>query len=125
MNLVRIASLLGLAAAAAVAAALGGALGAGALSGFAVASLIGLASGERRAHLARTRPERVFGAFALAFLVKLGLLLAGTLVLRFVEPLGARADWRAFALGFAAGALWLSCVTSLETSRALARQGVR
>jgi hypothetical protein len=125
MNLAWTATLLGLAAAAAVAAALGGALGVGALAGFAAASFVGLAAGLHRAHLARTRPERAFGAFAVAFLAKLGLLLAGTLLLRFVEPLGARADWRAFALGFAAGALWLSLFTTIQTSRTLSRQGAR
>lgn len=125
MKLARLATLLGLAAVAATAPLLGGSIGMGALAGFALASLTGLAAGEHRAHLARTRPERVLHAFALAFLLKLGLLLAGTLLLRFVEPLAERADWRAFALGFACGALWLSLATGVTTSRALARQGAR
>jgi len=117
MTLLLIGTLLGLAGAALAAVLLGGALGAGALSGFALAALLGLAASAWQVRLLRRRPARAFSVFAIAFLLKLAALLVGTLLLRYLEPIGARADWRGFALGFAAGVLWLSVLGPLALSR--------
>jgi len=83
-------------------------LGAGVLSGYlAGAGLAGL-SVLYQSHVLSRHPGRALGASVAGFLVLLVALLAGVLSLRFVEAAAARADWRSFAVAFAAaGALLL------------------
>lgn len=103
-----VAACLALVLAALIAARLGGTLGTGVLSGYlAGAGLSGL-SVLYQGHVLARRPARALGASVLGFLVVLFAMLAGTLTLRFVEEVGARSDWRSFAVAFAAaGALLL------------------
>jgi hypothetical protein len=90
-----------LVAAVVLAARLGGALGGGVLLGTLLgAGLAGVSTLHVR-HVARTRPAKALQALTLGFLVKLGALLLGGLALRFLEPVAARADYRAFLIAFA------------------------
>jgi hypothetical protein len=54
---------------------------------------------------ARRGGMHAFRAQTLLFLLKLALVLAGALALRYVPALSASADWRAFLLGFAASSV--------------------
>lgn len=102
------------------AARLGGALGSGVLAGYLLgAGLSGLGFLHQR-HTLATRPERALSAAVLGFLVKLGALLFGALALRFLEPAGARVDWRSFVVAFAASValvLPLAAWTALREQR--------
>ncbi len=99
-----------------VALQLGGTLGAGAVLGFALGSLLGVAgtAGQRRVLV--TRPRGALTVFVGFFLAKLVLLAAGGLCLRFSPPLAARFDWAGYLVAFAAAVVW---VTALSTVREL------
>jgi len=102
MTRLSLALLAALAAALACSARLGGALGNGVLAGYlAGAGLSGLSFLYQR-HTLATRPERALSASVIGFLVKLATLLLGALAFRFIEPAGARVDWRGFVIAFAA-----------------------
>ncbi|MAF65830.1 MAG: hypothetical protein CMJ84_09255 [Planctomycetes bacterium] len=98
---------------------LGGTLGLGVLAGFLCgASVAGLGVAWQQ-HVARTRPERVFGAHVMAFLFKLVAVLCGALVFRFVDQAAARVDWRSFLVAFAVVVFVVMVVGALDTTRAL------
>ncbi len=105
---------------------MGGALGGGVLTGFVVgAGLTGLGFLYQR-HVLATRPERTLQAAGVGFLVKLAALLLGALAFRFVEPAGARVDWRAFVIAFAAAvALLLPLATWLAVQEQRQRNATR
>jgi hypothetical protein len=85
-----------------VASELDGALGTGVVAGYSLgAGLAGLSMLYTR-HVLGTRPTRALAASLLGFFVKLATLVGGALAFRFVEPLAARADGRAFLISFAA-----------------------
>jgi hypothetical protein len=125
MTRLTIAALLGLAAAGALAWSLGGALGAGVLAGYAAgAGITGLGVlAERR--VLETRPELGLQVALLAFLSKLVLLVSAAVGLRFVAPLAARMDWRAFLVAFAAAVVVLLPIGTIEAVRVLKRAGAR
>ena len=113
------ATLLGVGIAAAVAWQLGGSTGAGVLAGGLVAALVTGVGLLWQRSLLRRSPRMVMGAVAVGFLLKLAVLAAGGLLLRFVEPLGARADWQAFVLAFVAIAVVVLIPGTFENARAL------
>ncbi len=119
MNRTQAGTLAGLALAAFVAVRLGGTLGngvmIGALSGAAVA--LTLVSWCQRT--AREAPAKLLGAVVGSFLIKLALLLAAALVLRFFEPVAAVADWRGFLVAFAATASLCMTLGSFSSAAAL------
>ena len=77
-----------------------GHLGTGILAGVLTGGGLALAGIRLQRAVLETRPERSLHAFSLAFLAKLLALVLGGLLLRFVEPLAALADWRAFLLSY-------------------------
>lgn len=98
---------------------LGGTLGFGVLAGFLCgASVAGLGVAWQQ-HVVRTRPEKVYSAHVLAFLFKLGAVLCGALVFRFVEQAAARVDWRSFLVTFAAAVLVVMVAGAFDTARVL------
>jgi len=124
MNRLILAVLAALALALVLAARLGGALGGGVLAGFAAgAGLSGLGFLYQR-HVLATRPERALQAAVVGFLAKLAVLLLGALAFRFVEPAGARVDWRSFVVAYAAAvafvlplATWVAVREQRERAR--------
>jgi len=124
MNRLILAVLAALALALVLAARLGGALGGGVLAGFAAgAGLSGLGFLHQR-HVLATRPERALHAAVVGFLAKLAVLLLGALAFRFVEPAGARVDWRSFVVAYAAAvafvlplATWVAVREQRERAR--------
>lgn len=122
MNRLILAVLAALAVALLCASRLGGALGNGVLAGYLLgAGLSGLSFLYLR-HVLATRPARVLQANVTGFLVKLGALLFGALAFRFIEPVGARADWRSFVIAYAAA---VALVLPLATWAALQEQRER
>lgn len=104
---------------------LGGALGGGVLAGGVVgAGLTTLACLHLR-HVLATRPERALQAAVLGFLVKLATLFLGALAFRFVEPAGARVDWRAFVIAYAAVVALLLPLTTWIAVRERRQRAVR
>jgi hypothetical protein len=110
-------ALLAPAAAAALAWGLGGARGVGVLAGALAAAAVTLVGVARQRKSLERSPRRLAAAMAEGFLLKLGVLLGCALLLRFVEPLAARADWQSFVLAFAATALIVLLPGSLEAAR--------
>ena len=74
-------------------------------------------------HTMRVRPALSLHAFALTFVLKLLVLVAGVLVFRYLEPAAARADWRSFLVSFAAAVAILSPIGSLDAVRVLRKSG--
>jgi hypothetical protein len=99
---------------------------AGTLLGFLLgASLTGFGLAWQ-AHWLRLRPARAWRAQLEAFLAKLVLLTAFALVFRYVDVVGARVDWRAFVVAFAAAvALLLPLGTYENTTLASRRVAAR
>lgn len=103
------ATLAALPAAAAVSWNLGDARGVGVMLGVTLAvaiTLLGWVAQERSLRAVGSNANGMMTAFALAFLVKLFMVALGAVVLRLHEGLGARADWRAYLVGFAAAVAW-------------------
>jgi hypothetical protein len=119
MTLTTVVTLLGIAALAAVAWMLGGALGTGVLAGgllAASATAFGLAW---QRHVVRTDPGRAMGAMVVAFLIKLAALGLGAAGLRYIEPASARADWQGFVLAFVAVAVVVLIPGTFDNARLL------
>lgn len=117
-----LASLVGLFAALAVAWRLGGTLGSGVMIGFLLgAAMSGLGVLYQR-HLLVVHPERSLTAFVATFLVKLGLLVSGGLVFRFVDAAAARADWRSFLVAFAAAVVIVLPLGTFDAVQSFRRQ---
>jgi hypothetical protein len=110
-------ALIGLAAALPVAWQLGGTAGNGALVGWAAGAGTTFALLAWQARLRERAPQRMLQAFAASMLLKLCVLLACALAVRFVEPLAARVDWRAFLVAFAASAVLVLVPGTIETMR--------
>ncbi len=111
-----IGTLLSVALAALVSWQLGGSLGAGAMAGFLLGSALSLLGVFWQKHILRTQPKQLMLAMVVPFLFKLVALLIGALSLRYIEAVGARADWRSFLVGFASAAV---IVLALGTLRAM------
>ncbi len=98
---------------------LGGSLGVGTLGGFLCGAGLALWGIEHQKVVARAAPVRIWQAFGLAFLAKLGGLLAGALALRFVPGLSERCDGRSFLVSFGFAALLVLLCGMSEVARAL------
>jgi hypothetical protein len=119
MTPTNLAALIGVGLAGAVAWQLGGRAGTGVLlGGLLAAAVTGLGLVWQR-NLLRRSPRLVMGAMAAGFLLKLVVLAAGGLLLRYSEPFAARADWQAFVLAFVAIAVLVLIPGTLENARAL------
>jgi hypothetical protein len=119
MTPTNLAASIGVGLAAAVAWQLGGSAGMGVmLGGLCAAVATGLGLAWQRSLLRRS-PRLVMGAIAAGFLLKLVVLAAGGLFLRFHEASRARADWQAFALAFVAIAVVVLIPGTFENARAL------
>lgn len=119
MTRISITSLLACSVAVLVALRLGGPQGNGVLMGFgAGAGISGLGVLYQR-HVLLTRPELALRVFTLLFLAKLLALMAGGLVLRYVETAAQRADWKTFLVSFAAAVAVIVPVGSIEALRTL------
>ena len=95
----------------------GGPSGLGVFLGFLLgAGLAGLAVAWQ-AHCLQYRPERVTRAQMEGFAIKLGSVALFALAFRFVEPLAASVSWRSFLLAFAAAAVIVLPLSTLDLSR--------
>jgi len=112
MKLLTLALLASLPFAALAAWRLGGALGAGALLGYGLGLFVGLAGVRWQEHLLAVRPRLALHAFAVVFLLKLGLVIAGAFTLRFWSPAGVRADWRSYLVAFPIAVLLVTAAMS-------------
>jgi hypothetical protein len=110
-------ALLAIALAAPVAWRLGGAHAGGIVAGVLLGGGLTLGFAAWQRHLITRAPRRVMQAVAAGLLCKLFALLAGVLLLRFVEPLGARCDWQSFLVAFAAAAVLVLLPRTVETMR--------
>jgi hypothetical protein len=118
MNRLTLGALATLALAAFVASRLGGALGGGVLAGATVGTGLSGLSALYQRHVLQHRPERAFPAAVLTFLIKLATLVAGAFLLRYVEPVAQRLDWRGFLVAFAGA---VAFVLPLGVAEAVAR----
>jgi len=110
-------TLFGLAVAGAVAWALGGRVGTGALAGYSAGAFVaGLALVLQR-RLATSRPELLVACVMASFLIKAFAMLVLTLAVRFVAPLAEIADAPAFLFGFAGATLLVLAPATLDTLR--------
>jgi hypothetical protein len=109
-------------ASAVMAARLGGALGAGALVGALTGvGITGLCLLYQRETM-RSRPEAAIQAFGISMLIKLAVILCGSLVFRYVEPAAARVDYRSFMVAFAAAVVIVLPLGTLDALRVLKQQ---
>lgn len=119
MNLTHLLLFVLLAAAAAAAWSVGGALGTGIFAGaLCGGSLAALGAGWQQLMI-RTRPQRALAASVEVFLVKLVCLLGSALALHFVPQAAARVDLRSYVVAFAAAAFIVMIAGTFETARAL------
>lgn len=81
---------------------LGGALGAGVLTGSVLGTGLAVLAFQYQRHVLAIRPERALHAAVLGFLVKLAALLLGALAFRFLPQAGGYVDWRSFVVAYAA-----------------------
>lgn len=117
MNRTTLATLASLAAAAFCAWQLGGRMGAGVLVGALTAAVFtGLGLAYLRHELAH-RPRNALQALTVGFLVKLVVLGAGALALRFLPVLAERFDWRGYLVAFGAAAFLILIVGTAEILR--------
>lgn len=112
-------TLLGLALATVVATRFEGALRAGVLCGYLLGASIALAGIGWQQRVLRDHPKRVLLVMVVSFLLKLFALVAGALLLRYVDSLAAVADWRAFLVAYAFAATLTLLLGVLDNSRAL------
>jgi len=95
----------------------GGANGLGVFLGFLLgAGLAGLAVAWQ-AHCLQYRPEHVTRAQMEGFAVKLGAVALFAVAFRYIEPLAASVSWRTFLLAFAAAAVLVLPLSTLDLSR--------
>lgn len=95
----------------------GGPSGLGVFLGFLLgAGLAGLAVAWQ-AHCLRYRPERIARAQMEGFAIKLGSVALFAMAFRYVDPLAASVSWRTFLLAFAAAAVLVLPLSTLDLSR--------
>ncbi len=124
MTRVTLASLIGVALALAVGAALEPSLGRGVVAGALLAAAVSLAGIVLQRSVARRSPSKAMAASAAIFGLDLVALFVGVLVCRYVPSIAAGADWQGFLLGFAALAFLLLVLGSLDVASVL-REGSR
>ncbi|MEM7306931.1 MAG: hypothetical protein AAF682_09685 [Planctomycetota bacterium] len=115
MNRLTLGTLVSAACAAVVAFLVGGREGMGGFAGFLLGASLSGFGVAWQLHVFRTAPDRVFGATVSVLLFKLAVLLAGTLAFRYLEPVAEKADWRSFAVAYAAGVLVVMVLGLLDT----------
>jgi hypothetical protein len=89
-------------------------LAGGASLGYLLGATLALGSALRLGRIVARAPDRALGTQVKLFLVKLAVLLAAVLALRFLAPLGERVDWRAFVIGMAAALALLAPLAALD-----------
>ncbi len=112
--------LAGLGLAAAVSSRLESAPATGVLAGYLFGGSLGLLGLAWQRHVIRTEPARAFSAMTQSFLFKLVGVLGGVLAARFIVPVSAVADWKSFAVAYAAAVLVCLVLGSFEIQRELA-----
>ena len=114
MSRTNLAILIGLVPAALIAWGIGGSVGVGVLGGYLLAtSVCGVGYSWQRT-VVRAHPERSLNTLVVLMLVKLVVVLAIWVALRFVEGAGDVVDARGFLLTFVAAVLLVSLVGSFE-----------
>ena len=109
-------------AAGVLAARLGGAVGGGVLvGGLSGAGITGLCLLYQRETM-RTRPAQAMQAFGIAMLIKLAVLLLGSLAFHYIAPAAARIDARSFMVAFAAAVVIVLPLGTLDAVRVLKQQ---
>ena len=110
-------ALLVIAVAAPVAWRLGGAYAGGIAVGVVLGGGLTLAFLAWQRRLAAVAPARVMQALVVGMLLKLFVMLAVVLLLRFEESLGSRFDWTSFLVSFAAATVLVTAPRTIETMR--------
>ena len=120
-----VATLVGAAAAGLVAFSLGGREGTGVMAGYLLGASLSGFGAAWQLHLLRRGSDKVFVATVSVFLLKLAVILAAALALRYLEPVARVAEWRSFLVAFAAGGSWWSSrASSVDTLRMLKQRSV-
>lgn len=114
MKMLLLGLLTGLAAATLLAWQVQGPSGAGLLLGFGLGSLVSFAGLAMQRLAPDSRLNQAMGTFVAFFLIKLALLTAGAVLLRYVEEAGAIFDWRSYLVAFGVGVLWILGLSSLR-----------
>ena len=91
-----------------------GPIGAGLLLGFAVGSLVSFGGIALQRLAPDSHYNQAMATFAAFFLIKLVLLAAGGMLLRFIEPAAALFDWRAYLVAFGAGVVVIMTLSSVR-----------
>jgi hypothetical protein len=112
-------TLIGIALATIVASRFEGVLRAGVLCGYLLGVSISLLGIGWQKRALRDFPKKVLLVMVVSFMVKLVALLAGALLLRYVDSLAAVADWRAYLVAFAVATTFTLLLGVLDNSRAL------
>ena len=121
-SLLTISTLAGCVAALAAFFATGGAIGTGVLAGFLLGAALGLACLDALKRTSRIRPEWAFHAYLLTIAAKVVVMVGATLILRFAEGLGDRADWRAFLIAYVGASLIVLLAGTPAAVRAFQRE---
>ncbi len=121
MSRTAIISFVGLGAAALVAMQFEGLVARGIVTGFAFGTFVSLTAGLWLRHVIHTRPDQAMQGLLEGFGMKIVCLLISVLCLRYIDAVGAYADWMAFALAYAVSALIGLFSTTWENSRVLIR----
>jgi uncharacterized membrane protein len=119
MSRTAIISFVGLGVATLVALQFEGVVARGILTGFAFGSFVSLTAGLWLRHIIQTRPGGAMQGLLEGFGMKIICLLISVLCLRYLDAVGAYADWLAFALAYTASALIGLFSTTWENSRVL------
>ena len=119
MSRTAIISFVGLGVATLVAIQFEGVVARGILTGFAFGSFVSLTAGLWLRHIIQTRPGRAMQGLLEGFGMKIICLLISVLCLRYLDAVGAYADWLAFALAYTTSALIGLFSTTWENSRVL------
>jgi len=112
-------TLVGLALATFVASRFEGALGVGVLCGYLLGAAIALLGIGWQKRALRDFPKKVLLVMVVSFLVKLFAVVAGALLLRYVDSLASVADWRGFLVAYGFAATFTLLLGVLDNSRAL------
>ena len=100
--------------------AMGAERGLGVFLGFLLGAVLAGLSVAWQAHCLQYRPERVTRAQMEGFAIKLGAVALFALAFRFVEALSRSVHWQSFLLAFAAAAVLVLPLSTLDLSRLIA-----
>jgi hypothetical protein len=119
MTLTTLTTSIGLAAAVALAAWLGGAPGSGVLAGFCVGAAVTGWGVLRQRRVLRSYPQHAMRTMVEGFLAKLALVAVAAVLFVLVPALRQAADWRSFLLAFAAAVLLVLLPGTFDNARIL------